>query len=575
MSLRARVILLIVATVVLGSVLFAVIAQRVVVAGFADLEAADAAERLDRVAAALDADLEARLTTAREVATSQDAAMLLRGERTHLADWRETPEMLARNDLDAMVFVDPMGQMVHLIERDGPLPPGMLGVLTDNQLRLPEAGRQDVRGIVAAGGGLAAVVAHEVPGRDLPLGVAITVRRIDGAYVARLQQRSFLTFDLWAHQNREGIALAPFIPEGVEAVETSDTVRASGRIVDPVGRYLLTVATDVPRAISAVGREASQRLLVLIVLASVLIGAVTVWWFEHRVLSRLTRLGALVSSSDRVDRRPVRLEGDDELAQLAIRIERTLTSLEHAQEELRDTNAELAIANELKDDFVSMVSHEFRTPLTSIRGYADTILRYGDDLDPEKRRTFVVRIAAQTVTLTGMVDDLLTLSQVRRGTMRHEPEDVPVREVIGRALVDLQLDDVVVDIDDGAVVEADRDHVRRILTNYIENAAKYGDAPIEVTSRLVDGAVELRVRDHGPGVPEEFVPALFDRFTQASVGLQRTSRGVGLGLSIVHTLAELNGGRAWYEDGDPGAVFVVSLPAASAVEIAEPRTRTG
>ncbi len=561
MSLRTRAILLLVGTTLATLLAFAAIARWVVVRGFSDIETADAAERLERISSALEADLDGRLGTAREIATASDTTELMRGERERLAVWREAPEMLDRLDIDGLVLVDPFGRVVHRIERDAsPLPPALVAMLRDNTLRLPDTGRDDVRAVISTGDGLAVVVAHEIPGRELPLGVAITVREVDDAFLSRLVERSFVPMRLSPYAGRSGLVRSPFGPDGVAVTEDGDWVRATGNLVDGVGRYVIAMSAEVPRDISAAGRTASTRLFLLILASTLLTGTFILLWFERRILSRMARLTSLVTRSDATQRPRVSLDGDDELARLADRIERTLTSLETAQEELRDTNAELAIANELKDDFVSMVSHEFRTPLTSIRGYADTILRYGDDIDPAKRRAFTERIGVQSVALTHMVDDLLTLSQVRRGTVRHEPEHLAVRAVVSRLLDDLSPDDVEVTADHDVAVFADPEHVRRILTNLVDNAGKYGQGPITVSTRVAGEDVEVRVRDHGPGVDSAFVPALFDRFTQASVGLQRTAKGVGLGLSIVRTLAELNGGTVWYEDGDPGAVFVVRLP---------------
>ena len=162
-----------------------------------------------------------------------------------------------------------------------------------------------------------------------------------------------------------------------------------------------------------------------------------------------------------------------------------------------------------------------------------------------------------------------TLSQVRRGTIRHEPEHVELAVLLDGVRTDLGAEgSVELDVADRLAVYADRDHVRRILINYLENARKYGEPPITVTVRAVGDVIEIRVRDHGPGVDPEFVPALYDRFTQASMGLQRTAKGVGLGLSIVRTLAELNSGEAWYEHADPGAAFCLRLPRSTGVRVA-------
>jgi signal transduction histidine kinase len=109
---------------------------------------------------------------------------------------------------------------------------------------------------------------------------------------------------------------------------------------------------------------------------------------------------------------------------------------------------------------------------------------------------------------------------------------------------------------------ADPGHVDEIVVNLVENADKYGAPPITVDARRRDDVVELKVCDHGPGVPAEFVPQLFERYSRADATLRHRS-GSGLGLYLVDKLARASGGNVRYEPNDPhGACFIVTLPAA-------------
>ena len=115
------------------------------------------------------------------------------------------------------------------------------------------------------------------------------------------------------------------------------------------------------------------------------------------------------------------------------------------------------------------------------------------------------------------------------------------------------------------VAVVDPAHLTRILDNYVGNAVKYGDPPICIEAELVGDFVELRVRDHGPGVPPELVPRLFTKFDRGDTPATRATHGTGLGLSIVKGLAEANHGDARYQRNEPnGGCFVVRLPAAVA-----------
>jgi signal transduction histidine kinase len=124
-------------------------------------------------------------------------------------------------------------------------------------------------------------------------------------------------------------------------------------------------------------------------------------------------------------------------------------------------------------------------------------------------------------------------------------------------------DETRIELDGGLVVLADVDHASRMVRNLLENARHHGEAPVVVSARRTDDHVELRVRDHGPGVPEDFGPRLFQRFARSDEAKGgRAAHGTGLGLSIVRGLARAADGDAWYEPESLGACFVVSFPAA-------------
>jgi signal transduction histidine kinase len=113
----------------------------------------------------------------------------------------------------------------------------------------------------------------------------------------------------------------------------------------------------------------------------------------------------------------------------------------------------------------------------------------------------------------------------------------------------------------GLRISADRDHLQQILVNFVGNAFKYGEPPISIEAREAGDWIELVVCDQGEGVPESFVPKLFDKFAQAQTGSTRNAKGTGLGLSIVRGLARAQHGEAWYEPNRPhGSCFGLRLP---------------
>lgn len=212
---------------------------------------------------------------------------------------------------------------------------------------------------------------------------------------------------------------------------------------------------------------------------------------------------------------------------------------------------------------VDAVSHELRTPLTPILGFGEMLLERGQ-LDPQARQGLEV-IQRNARHLTSLVEDLLWASRGRRGAL-------PVsREMVSMAAA---LDELLADRDDGTVqvtvqppdlrALVDRTHLTQILTNLLDNARRYGRPPIGIQVTCDEDHVHLAVTDRGEGVPDWFIPTLFDEFAQVTNGNQRPSLGLGLGLPIARTLARANGGDITYQRDHGETRFVLRLPAADA-----------
>ncbi len=244
--------------------------------------------------------------------------------------------------------------------------------------------------------------------------------------------------------------------------------------------------------------------------------------------------------------------------------ERHLREQSEAQAaELRDVNQRLVEASAAKDAVISVASHELRTPLTSILGFAATLRDHDEELGPGRRKEFLGVIERQGQRLLRLVDDLLTVGRIEAGRLDTRPEVVPVaataREIVEAAGLDVPLRG-----DGDLLASVDPDQLEQVLLNLLTNAEKYGAPPVEVEVVADGDMVELAVLDHGPGVPDSFVPHLFERFSQASAGVARESTGAGLGLAIVDGLATANGGEVTYARVDGRTRFAVRLPRRSA-----------
>ncbi|WP_035087264.1 PAS domain-containing sensor histidine kinase [Catenuloplanes japonicus] len=228
---------------------------------------------------------------------------------------------------------------------------------------------------------------------------------------------------------------------------------------------------------------------------------------------------------------------------------------ETANVELVEANERLERAVEFKSDLMSMVSHELAQPLSSIASLAELLTVDWNDLEDDIRLELSTKIDKNTRRLIGMMNDLTLLFRLDAGKVTARRTPVPVLDVAESAISNLPptAPPVQVDVDPGLSALVDRGHLWQILVNMLGNAVKYGRAPIALAARRSGDQLIIEISDHGPGVPDNLVSTLFDRFM----------RGAGLGLFIVRHLAEANGGTVRYEPVEPhGALFILTIEAA-------------
>lgn len=219
---------------------------------------------------------------------------------------------------------------------------------------------------------------------------------------------------------------------------------------------------------------------------------------------------------------------------------------------------------QMKSDFVSTVSHELRSPLTSIIGSLDTVNR--PELAPPEPVSQQLLLSArrQAGRLQRLIEDLLVVSRIDRGAIPLQIETISIQEIFNEIYRVVSIEPTIrvdpVDLE----VRADRDHLSRVLINLVENAAKYApDSQVDLFAWEQVGMAVLAVVDHGPGIPEGERARVFERFTQLDQSDTRLKGGTGLGLSIVKTLTETMHGSVRIEMTEGGgATFVVELPLA-------------
>ena len=233
---------------------------------------------------------------------------------------------------------------------------------------------------------------------------------------------------------------------------------------------------------------------------------------------------------------------------------------------MRDITRE-SEAERMRNAFVATVSHELRSPLTAIAGYTDTLLHSGP-WDADTERDFLEIVAQSASKLAGLVDNLLDAAKVEAGVLRLEREPVRVEriaeQVIGHRRALVPDHPLRADVEPGLpLASADPVRVEQILANLVDNAIKYSPSggPIAVRISHATDDLTVGVSDRGVGITPEQAERLFERFYRVDSSLQRTTKGVGLGLFICRSLVEAHGGRIWVESQPgQGSTFWFTLP---------------
>ncbi|MET0305672.1 MAG: HAMP domain-containing sensor histidine kinase [Solirubrobacterales bacterium] len=239
-------------------------------------------------------------------------------------------------------------------------------------------------------------------------------------------------------------------------------------------------------------------------------------------------------------------------------------------EELQRRAGERDQLERMKDEFVLTASHELRSPLTSVQGFAELLLLEREKLSPQQAETVEV-ILDNTRHLVRLLNDLLDLARSDAGRLTIRPEPTGAASLIEeavrtmRAQFDARGQNLRLQIEsDLPEVEADRDRIRQVLVNLLTNANEYcpQGAQIEVKARRADAEVEIDVIDDGPGIPPAQLEHIFERFTRGDAGETQRVGGTGLGLAISKSLIELHGGSidAASAPGN-GSAFRIRLPA--------------
>lgn len=242
-----------------------------------------------------------------------------------------------------------------------------------------------------------------------------------------------------------------------------------------------------------------------------------------------------------------------------------------AAQELEESNQKLQDASNLKDRFLSIASHELKTPITTIRGQAQLVLRRlsrQKELPPDMQdiRKTLDKINEQTMRLTSLIDELMDVSSIRAGKMQLHRQQCDLVALCRDVIEDQHvLSGRTIDLETSCEqisLYADRERLAQVLINLVSNALKYSppESAVEVHVNRQEACVRLEVIDHGKGVPKDQREHIFETFYRTN-DAQSSTKGLGLGLAITKDIVERHNGRIWCESTPgQGSTFVVELP---------------
>jgi two-component system, OmpR family, phosphate regulon sensor histidine kinase PhoR len=223
---------------------------------------------------------------------------------------------------------------------------------------------------------------------------------------------------------------------------------------------------------------------------------------------------------------------------------------------------ELRRLQTVRQEFVANLSHELRTPITSLRLAAESL---GGELTEAARTRFSARALKEADHLAAIVDNLRQLAEIEAGKRALRRTRFDLAELVTEVGRRIGVDRVVkVEVEEGLLLHADREKLAQALANLLDNAAKFSPAemPIEIRAALIETEYVVSVRDHGPGISPEHWDRIFERFYKVDPARSRDMPGSGLGLAITKHLVILMGGRVWTEAApEGGQVFALALPA--------------
>lgn len=359
------------------------------------------------------------------------------------------------------------------------------------------------------------------------------------------------------------------------------TIAGYSILYDIKNKPSFILRTSSNREIIANGISGIKRLMIFLFLFMVLSFCVSVAFIQRTILYRLALMNTEIReiSEGRLD---ISVKGNDELSDICMSINDMLFQLETSKKRIEEyasglkrdknnlvaSNKELKEIDKMKGDFLNMMSHELKTPLTAIFAYLDILEDSKSRLKEDELKSLEA-LRRNSDSLKMLINNILEASRIDSGKFELVVQKMNLRDKIDKVVKNLDIIAKKKDIklktdltDAPNEIYVDEMRFDEIMNNLLSNAIKFTEKGEIVVKAVKQGKfVLISVKDSGVGIPKDKIPQLFQNFYQVDSSISRRYGGTGLGLSISKKLIELHGGRIWVESSDKGSTFSFLLPA--------------
>jgi signal transduction histidine kinase len=583
MTLRRRTLFVVMVTLATLMVLMYAVADITFMRSIVELEQANAQDSVKKVRNIMIKELDELDGTAWDWAAWDDTYAFMEDGNEEYLESNLVPGTFTALRLNFMLYLDSSGQLVYgkavnlESESEVPLPEGIeVHIAPGSPLLQHEDVESTVTGLIVLPEGPMLVASRPIltSEDEGPIrGTLIMGRALDATEIASLSKISHLNLSVQLLTDEPlpleiQAAQAALSEEAPVLVQPRDDQTITGYILmeDLYGAPSLIVKTELTREIYEYGQTAMNYFIVAILVVGLIFIVLILVLLEFQVLAPLSKLSksmdAITKRRDASERVPE--TGKDELLTLAEKINNMLTSLEGSLTELRSSEERYREKNRELEHFTYTVSHDLRSPLITIKGFANVLQGDLAKNDRERAKEDLQFIVSAVEKMDQLLTDTLKLSRI--GRLTNPPADVPFGAIVQSALEQtagaLGAHKVKVLVaEDFHTVHVDRLRIEELLVNLITNSIKYrGENPqpqIEIECRREGDETVFCVSDNGIGIAESKLDKVFDLFYQGD----KATEGTGAGLAIVKRIVEVHGGRIWIESEEgKGTTVCFTLP---------------